>query len=640
MLMAALLAVLLGLAPAHAEKRVALVIGNGAYARAAKLLNPANDARAMVALFKSAGFDVVESRNDLDLAGMRRVLRDFSAQVRDADVAVVYFAGHGVEMNGTNYLVPIDAVLERDIDVEDETVSLDRVGELIEPARQLHLIILDACRDNPFTPGMKRMLARREIGRGLARVDDSALPADTMVAFAAKAGSTSSDGTGPNSPYTAALLKHLATPGLDVRLALGRVRDEVLATTSGRQEPFVYGSLGGSERMLVPAPSRPGGAAIAGPPPEAERAWAAVKDTTSIAVLNDFIRHYGDAPVYGALARDKLDGLKKAQLAVVKPPDVPPRPADPCGGGVVSASLSSRCAAPLTSAQERSLKPKNVFKECEQCPEMIVVPAGRFTLGSPKGEPGRYDNEGPQHDVAISKPFAVGKFHVTVDQFATFAAETNYDTGSKCRTFEGGRNQERDGRSWRNPGFPQEGTHPAVCLSWYDAKAYVDRLAKKTGKGYRLLSEAEWEYAARARTEPGTYPRFWFGSDENDLCRYGNGADQKARDSIEGAKGLPIAPCDDGYAYTSPVGQFAANGFGLHDMFGNAWQWTEDCYHDSYEGAPPAGSAWTTGDCSRRVFRGGSWIGGPTILRVAFRSRNTLDFRSSVIGLRVARTLN
>jgi uncharacterized caspase-like protein len=227
----------IGVVPGRAEKRVALVIGNGTYSKVAQLVNPPNDASAMAALLHEAGFDVVQTKTNLDLASLRRALRDFIDSVRDADVVVVFYAGHGIEVNGTNYLIPIDAVLERDIDVEDETVSLDRLNQYIEPAKRLRVVILDACRDNPFTSKMKRTLGNRSIGRGLGRVD--VLTADTLVGFAAKAGSTASDGAGPNSPYTTALLQHLLTPGLDVRIALGRVRDQVLSSTGGKQEPFM-----------------------------------------------------------------------------------------------------------------------------------------------------------------------------------------------------------------------------------------------------------------------------------------------------------------------------------------------------------------------------------------------------------------
>ncbi|MCL2713421.1 MAG: caspase family protein [Alphaproteobacteria bacterium] len=234
----------LDLVPAHAGKRVALVIGNSTYSRVAALPNPGRNAGAMGELFRRIGFDLVAIRTDLDHAGMRKALREFSQSVRDADIAVVFYAGHGIEVAGSNYLIPVDAVLERDTDVEDETVSLDRVSQLIEPARRLRLIILDACRDNPFASAMRRS-ATRSIGRGFARVEVQTQ--DSMITFAAKPGATARDGDGTNSPYTTALLRNLATPGLDIRLATGRVRDEVLAATGRAQEPTLFTSLGGAE---------------------------------------------------------------------------------------------------------------------------------------------------------------------------------------------------------------------------------------------------------------------------------------------------------------------------------------------------------------------------------------------------------
>ena len=240
---------------AFADKRVALVIGNGEYERAGKLSNPIRDAEAMDALLQRAGFEVVEAKRNLSAIAMRRALRNFADRTRDADIAVVFYAGHGIEVNGSNYLVPVDAILERDIDVEDEAVPLDRVMQILEQVKRLRLVILDACRDNPFARTMKRTIPNRSIGRGLAEV--RVLSADTLIAFAAKAGSTASDGMGTNSPYTAALVKHLTTPGLDIRIALGRVRDEVIKSTGSGQEPFVYGSLGGSEITLVAALTLP-----------------------------------------------------------------------------------------------------------------------------------------------------------------------------------------------------------------------------------------------------------------------------------------------------------------------------------------------------------------------------------------------
>src|SRR5450432_3367375 len=243
--------ILLTSQPALADKRVALVIGNSAYRNVAKLDNPVNDASAVAAMFTSAGFDNVESKFNVTVSELRKALRDFGNTSRGADVAVVYYAGHGVELDGTNYLIPVDATLETDADVLDETFPLERVLFTVEPAKQLRLVILDACRDNPFAKTMKRTIGSRAIGRGLAKVEPSS--PNTMIAFAAKAGSTAADGDSKNSPFTTALVKYLPKPGLDLRKAFGFARDDVLKATNNKQEPFVYGSLGGDDVSLVPA---------------------------------------------------------------------------------------------------------------------------------------------------------------------------------------------------------------------------------------------------------------------------------------------------------------------------------------------------------------------------------------------------
>ena len=213
-------------APAFAEKRVALVLGNSAYRNVAPLANPVNDSARIAATLKEAGFDVVDSRRDLPAAETRRALRDFADRARDADIAVVYYAGHGIEVDGGNYLIPVDARLERDTDIYDEGLSLDRILIAIEPAKKLRLVILDACRDNPFARTMKRTVASRAIGQGLAKVEPTS--PNVLIAYSAKAGSTAADGDGQNSPFTSALSHHLTKPGLDVRRAFGFVRDEVL----------------------------------------------------------------------------------------------------------------------------------------------------------------------------------------------------------------------------------------------------------------------------------------------------------------------------------------------------------------------------------------------------------------------------
>ena len=235
---------------AHADRRVALVIGNGEYQHAGELTNPPNDAKAISDLLTRAGFDVVDHRQDVGVLEFKRAVREFMEKSANADIAIIYYSGHGIEFDGVNYLIPVDASLSGALDVDDETVSLDRLLNATSNTKKLSLIILDACRENPFPKGQDGR-ATRGIAQGLSSV---ALNGNnTLIAYAAKAGSVSYDGAGANSPFTSALLKYLTLPGLDVRIAFGKVRDEVMTETGGKQEPFVYGSLGGDNVSIVPA---------------------------------------------------------------------------------------------------------------------------------------------------------------------------------------------------------------------------------------------------------------------------------------------------------------------------------------------------------------------------------------------------
>jgi len=224
--------------------RIALVIGNSAYKNVPALANPARDADTMAASFRSAGFKTVQLRNDLTREKLTDALQDFAAEADKADWAVVYFAGHGLEVNGTNYLIPVDARLAADRDVEFEAVPLDRVMNAVSGAKRLRLVLLDACRDNPFANQMRRSVATRSIGRGLTNVEPEA---GTLVVYAAKHGQVALDGDGGNSPFVTALTKRMRTPGLEVRRLFDHVRDDVLEMTSRAQQPFSYGSLPGSE---------------------------------------------------------------------------------------------------------------------------------------------------------------------------------------------------------------------------------------------------------------------------------------------------------------------------------------------------------------------------------------------------------
>jgi uncharacterized caspase-like protein len=298
-----IVATFLGCGAAQADKRIALVMANSAYKNVPQLSNPANDAALMADMFRRSGFDSVDVKLDLTVAEMRKALREFGGKARDADAAVIYYVGHGIELDGTNYLVPTDATLETDSDIMDETLALDRVLFAVEPARQLRLVILDACRDSPFAKTMKRTSASRGIGRGLARVEPAG--PNTMVAFAAKAGSTASDGDSKNGPFATALVDYLPKPGLDLRKAFGFVRDEVLRKTGYKQEPYVYGSLGGDDVPLVPArPSANG----PGPDDPGRRDYELALQVGTRDAWSAFLARYGDG-FFAELARGQLNKI-------------------------------------------------------------------------------------------------------------------------------------------------------------------------------------------------------------------------------------------------------------------------------------------------------------------------------------------
>ena len=271
-------------------------------------------------------------------------------------------------------------------------------------------------------------------------------------------------------------------------------------------------------------------------------------------------------------------------------------------------------------AADRKPAPMQI-QDAPFAPKLTVIPAGEFMMGSPASEPTRTASEGPQHKVTIAYPLAVGTDDVTRGEYAAFIADTGYapkdDDG--CFIWDGKGFDKHANTGWQRPGFDQTDTDPVVCVSWNDATAYAAWLSRKTGHSYRLLSESEWEYAARAGTTTSYY--------------WGNNAEQGHADCFR--CGTPWW----GGKRTAPAHSFDPNPFGLYDMSGNVWQWTTDCYQDSYNGAPSNGDAWLTGDCDYRVLRGGSWYGRAQYTRPANRDRDIGAGRFSTDGFRVARTL-
>ena len=302
--------------------------------------------------------------------------------------------------------------------------------------------------------------------------------------------------------------------------------------------------------------------------------------------------------------------------------------------------LSSSLPRPVAEREFR-----DPLKSGGEGPAMVVLPTGSFSMGSPSGEEGRRDNEGPVRTVNMSQRIAMGRYEVTVGEFRRFVkasgylteAESNTDGAQGCHTREF-MDSDRDGwdwtpgRYWDNLEYTVEEEQPVVCVSWNDARRYIQWLNEETGGGYRLPSESEWEYAVRARS----VSRYHFGDDESELCRYGNVADTTR---------LPIwtnpANCSDGAVYPTAVGSYWPNDFGLYDMHGNVYEWVADCWHENYEGAPTDGSAWTNGCASNwAVVRGGSWGTSPRNLRSAYRGRGSPSARDSSLGFRLVQDLN
>ena len=841
--------------PTPASQRVALVVGNASYAHAPALANPLNDAADIGAVLGRLGFSVTRLEN-AGYAALRRGLQEFARAASASEIAVVYYAGHGIEVDRRNFLVPVDARLASDQDVEFEAVPLELVSRAVERASGLRLVILDACRENPFAVRMQRAggdaLDWPGGSRGWSR------RGRRWLRTRRRRGRWRRTVWGRNSPYSEALLAHLEEPGLEVGLLFRKVRDAVLASTGGRQEPFVYGSLSSRGVYLAAAPAP--GVSASGSPGASERMvaerlaserlfWESVKDSEEPADFRAYLERYPDGE-YEALARNRLMRLEVAATSepaatgAVSPPapepvtyevsspsalaapppkeveaslelersarrriqqglaslGLSPGPVDGLFGsltrsairsyqeerglpvtghldgesakvllaaadedrrgpalavedGAVSSQVSrngresaghataSDAGSPptarpseiflasglslsdwallaedrLASGDFRSLlvegagharkygtigsvdsvveraivgliedvsvvdeasarsalevidRIKDVsgervplsrieatanarlgrfeqaaqayrswlrlapgnhperkvmatglqmvlrgerpwhaigpFRDCAECPEMTVLPPGTYRMGSRSDEEGRFDDEGPDHDVTIPESLAVGMYEVT---FAEWDA---------CH-LAGGCSHKPADNGWGREDLP------VVNVSWEDAQEYVRWLSAKTGKEYRLLTESEWEYAARARTttryhwgdEPGRNRANCRG------CRTGTGTPRPFR-----------------------VGSFAANDFGLFDVHGNVWEWVEDCWHRNYGNAPSDGSAWVTSrvprSCRHRILRGGSWNVGPRNVRSAVRSRFAERIHSDTVGFRIVRTM-
>jgi formylglycine-generating enzyme required for sulfatase activity len=335
-------------------------------------------------------------------------------------------------------------------------------------------------------------------------------------------------------------------------------------------------------------------ASAAAAPSTDEIVWNAIKDSSHQAVYEEFLAKFPTSKRAEA-ARSRAEEIKNQQVALLA------QPAADAKQSMTDARIHLGLR-PLSNVDEAALKPKSNFRECEKCPELVVVPKGSFMMGSPDTELRREATEGPQRLVTFAAPFAVGRFAVTFDEWETCVADGG------CNGY----------RPWDN-GWGR-GKRPVINVSWHDAKSYVSWLSSRTGKPYRLLSEAEREYVARA----GSTTPYWWGSTIS----------RKNANFSEGAKGKAQAK------KTHPVDSFQANAWGLYQVHGNVWEWIDDCMLDGFAGAPTDGLPRTKDPCDRRGLRGGSWISEASLLRSASRYGVPPEGRVSNVGFRVARTLS
>jgi len=534
--------------------RFALLIGNASYPDAnAPLSLPVKNVRALADELRRHNFDV-DAKENLGKEEMQRAIDAFKQKIKAGSTALFFFSGHGLQVGRQSYLIPVNAQIWSEADIRRDGFSIESIlTEINGRGARVKLLIMDASRRNPFERRFRASPA------GLAPID---APEGTLIMSAAAPGKVISETEGENSLFIGEFVKELRSPGLTADEIFSRTRIGVSRVSNGEQVPYVASSLVEDFYFVQPA----GRVATSPPPPVVET-----------------------RPPPRQPPEPRQPPQPEARQPEARPP---PRPAQP-EQRPTPPSQSQAAVPPRAEPGRTGTKPGDVFRDCSDCPEMVVVPAGAFDMGS-----NDFDIEKPEHRVTIAKPFAIGRREVTFEEWDQCAA-----SGS-CRHRPDDRGAGR-------------GERPVTDVSWLDAKAYVEWLSQKSSHKYRLPSEAEWEYAARG----GTKTAYWWGRDAAQRfanCRECGGTPERS---------------------TVTSGTYSANPFGLFDTAGNAAEWVEDCWNDNYRGAPRDGTAWTTGQCRQRVLRGGSFDSQARYVRSASRFRYDSDVRYYANGFRVVREL-
>ncbi len=561
------------------ERKVALVIGNGAYRSRTmtRLANPPNDARAMTRTLESIGFDVT-TLVDATVEAMDDAIDAFTRAAERADVGIVFYSGHGVQVDGINWLLPVDAEVESPSRLRREAVDQERLLEAIETAApRVSLVLLDACRDNPFTSGS----SKSAVTRGLAA--PSTRPPQTMIVYATAAGDTADDGDGETSPFTTALLHHLPTPGLDVYDLYRNVSADVQSTTAYDQNPELFGNVT-VRYSLVPesgtgtaAATRPASSTQTARTPgfSVERSFGSVRVSVATAgtVYLDGTRMGSIGAGQTATLSDVETGSRRVEVRYAN---------GERENSTVTVRTGSTAAASF-SYTERPDTSRPLRNE-------IFIQGGTFRMGSASGGD---DDERPVHTVRVDD-FSMMATEVTFQDYDAFARATGRD--------------RPDDWGWGR------GTRPVINVTWHDAVAYANWLSERDGltrayringtnvtwnrnaDGWRLPTEAEWEYAARGG-QSARNTTYAGSSTVSTVAWYSGNANSR----------------------TQPVGQKLSNELGLYDMSGNVWEWCYDWYDGDYYGDSPSANPAGPTSGSRRVLRGGGWDSAARRLRVANR---------------------
>jgi len=641
--------------PASHQQRTALVIGNSAYIGNSFLSNPVNDAEDLAAALRGLYFDVIH-RSNLNQSEMETVINQFMEKLsKNKGVGLFYFSGHGVQYGGENYLIPIGAsqVLRAAEQLRFKAVAAGFVLASMKAAgNETNLIILDACRNAPFKSGFKGDM----IPPGLTMMPN--VPG-ALIAYAASPGGFAMNGTGRNSPYVKHLIAWMKKPQKSLNQILRKVRLAVHQETNGIQSPGYYDELNESFYFHPQTTTTNDSAEqqrLAREKEQIQRKQAELQAERERLAQEAIEQARKQAEAKARLARENAaieqekarlqaeqERLARLQEAVpdkyrltvlatpaasririmnIVPRYVPGIVLEPGKYDVLVEKGRYVASRQWITIQNQDVtlpvvlveKPiifRDRLKDGSQGPEMVWIPGGSFRMGDIQGR-GDSDEQ-PVHSVSVSR-FAMGRYEVTFAEYDKFAEAT-------------GRGKPDD-EGWGR------GNRPVINVSWDDATAYTNWLSRQTGQSYRLPTEAQWEYAARAGT---TTSRYW-GNDPNEACRYANVNDNTSKQK----NGYSWAHhnCTDGYAQTAPVGRFKPNAFDLFDMLGNVWEWTCSEFEDKYAGKEQR----CADGGSRLVFRGGSWyvpFGG--FVRAANRHWDSLDNRRSrsrsyFVGFRLARS--